>query len=217
MSALAPLVGAKRNIDEHLSAADVQQMIDDARARSRTATPTNWAVIEKFPPAREFQAPQHSKGVLRVIGTSGRGFVYFSPWVPVGGGIELVGVAIASHARIGRRQAGPLPALPHSTHPAPLRMARCCPCASQTARRCEKRPQNGAIRALSRCLVLSGWVDNVVGDRRDIDRRRRLLRPVVDDYHQAWRLLMLATRPHLRLLGDVLQRAHGADDGHAVL
>jgi hypothetical protein len=36
------LWGLSGTIDEHLSAADVQQMIDDARARSRTATPTNW-------------------------------------------------------------------------------------------------------------------------------------------------------------------------------
>jgi hypothetical protein len=29
--------------------------------------------------------------------------------------------------------------------------------------------------------------------------------------------LMLAARPRLGLLGDILERAHGADDGHAVL
>ena len=61
----------------------------------------------------------------------------------------------------------------------------------------------------------------VVGLRRrcDVDRRHHLdvITAILNYDAEPRHLLMLAARPRLGLLGDILERAHGADDGHAVL
>lgn len=94
MSAFAPLVGAKRNIDEHLSADDVRRMIDDARAK-KDRDADKLGGNRKNSHRQKNPTPQHSRGELRVIGSSGRSRARFTPRVPAAGGLELVGVGVA--------------------------------------------------------------------------------------------------------------------------
>ena len=82
MSAFAPLVGAKRNIDEHLSADDVRRMIDDARAK-KDRDADKLGGNRKNSHRQKNPTPQHSRGELRVIGSSGRSS---RPFYPSGAG-----------------------------------------------------------------------------------------------------------------------------------